>query len=132
MKIKVLFLFIFVFVQYLPSKCFSEEYKNLQFIDVNNPFINKIPVAIPEFIPLEKNEKILEITESSNDYLGYLLNFTSYFRVSDSGLKVDDIVGTKIDFLSWKKQGFEYLITAGLFMIKIQAFLTWSFVFMMF
>ncbi|MDY0359872.1 MAG: Tol-Pal system beta propeller repeat protein TolB [Desulforegulaceae bacterium] len=123
MKFKLILVYIFIFTVNMPFYSFSDEYKNLQFIDVNNPFINKIPIAIPEFIPLEKNEKISEIIETSNDYLGYLLSFTSYFRASDSSLNVDDIVGTKIDFQSWKKNGFEFLITAGLFYDKDTGFL---------
>ncbi|MCB9480491.1 MAG: PD40 domain-containing protein [Desulfobacteraceae bacterium] len=97
--------------------------QNLKFIDVNNPFINKIPVAVPEFIPLGNNEIISEISQDSNDYLGYLLDFTSYFRVSNSNLNIDNIVGTKIDFQEWKRKGFELLITAGLFYDKDTGFL---------
>jgi TolB protein len=121
MKNKYLICFLFL-LSFLPAQALSDEYSNLKFIDINNPFINKIPVAVPGFVPLEKNEKIEEILEKGSNYLGYLLDFTSYFRVSsDHG--INDIVGTKIAFPEWKKNGYELLVTTGVFYDKSTGFL---------
>ncbi|MGE4518173.1 MAG: hypothetical protein AB7E04_01530 [Desulfobacteraceae bacterium] len=121
MKNKYLICFLFL-LSFLPGQALSDEYSNLKFIDINNPFINKIPVAVPGFVPLEKNEKIEEILEKGSNYLGYLLDFTSYFRVSsDHG--INDIVGTKIAFHEWKKNAYELLVTTGVFYDKSTGFL---------
>ena len=123
MKIKKVIVFCLFFLIFFSGHTIAQDYSNLKFIDVNNPFINKIPIAVPDFIPLEKNEKIQEILDNGNNYLGYLFDFTSYFRVSDSEIKLKDIVGTKIDFSGWKKNGYELLITSGVFYDKSTGFL---------
>ncbi|MDY0131456.1 MAG: Tol-Pal system beta propeller repeat protein TolB [Desulforegulaceae bacterium] len=122
MNIRRLICFVFLLVS-LPLSGFSDEYRSLKFIDINNPFTNKIPIAVPEFVALEENEKINEILDKGSNYLGYLLNFTSYFRVSDSSVKIKEIVGTKIDFSGWKNKGYELLVSSGVFYDKNTGFL---------
>lgn len=106
------FVFISVFFAY---PVFAKDTKGLKFIDVNNPFINRIPISVPGFIPVENNESTAEIVKNGNEYLKYLLNFTSYFEISNENLELKDVVGSRINFDDFKKSGSELLISTGVY-----------------
>lgn len=116
LKKKLILNCVFVLSIVLFSRAgYCEKINDLKFIDVNNPFINRIPVAVPDFIAIEENQEVLNIMESGNEYLRGLLNFTSYFEVMEHIPKLEGVVSTRIDFKKWKKLQAELLISSAVY-----------------
>ncbi|PID77807.1 MAG: Tol-Pal system beta propeller repeat protein TolB [Deltaproteobacteria bacterium] len=115
-KFKIYFTVFFIIYLFFSCNAFCKNYKGLKFIDVNNPFINKIPVAVPEFIQIESNPELADIVVNGHKYLEYLLKFTSYFEIIEKNGKLAGVVGSRIDFDKWKKNGVELLVTSGVFL----------------
>ena len=90
------------------------------YIDISNPFLRKIPMAIPEFVGLDDNYPAESATlTGATEFLTNALLFTGYFQLIDRGayllspgekaLSMDEI-----NFTNWKSIGAETLITGGL------------------
>jgi len=102
----------------IPPFC-SAEY---DYIDINNPFLKKIPIAIPSFKTVTENpaEKRLSVTTSG--LLSETLEFTGYFKMLDHDAflfdpEKSDITALNTNFQNWTDIGAELLIT-GLLEIK--------------
>jgi TolB protein len=89
------------------------------YIDISNPFLRKIPLAVPLF----KNEggggEEIRLSTSSADLLSASLEFSGYFKVLDRGAFLfdpnkDGVLTPQINFSNWTVIGAELLIT-GLF-----------------
>lgn len=93
----------------------AKDFSSLKFIDINNPFKNRIPIAVPQFIPVEESEEINDIAKLTGKYLKDLLKFTSYFEVMDDPPKLKGVVSTRIDFNKWKLFDTELLVTSGIY-----------------
>jgi TolB protein len=92
------------------------------YIDITNPFIQKIPLAVPVFKAFEENETDLKIRREASDLLVETLEFTRYFQILDRVSFLADaenpaIIGPNIDFSAWTGIGAELLITGG-FLVK--------------
>lgn len=88
------------------------------YIDITNPFLRKIPIAIPQFKAFADTDADSQIRKEAADLLSETLDFTGYFTVLDRmGFLVDPqtsgIVGSDIDFTAWTGIGAELLITGG-------------------
>jgi TolB protein len=88
-----------------------------EFIEIN-PFIKKIPLAIPDFKPLETGQDSRETADEAAQLLAETLQFTGYFNILDKGAYLEDprasgISEASINFRSWTVIGAELLITGG-------------------
>ena len=100
--------------------CYAES-KNDQYdyIDISNPFLRKIPLAIPLFKNASESADETRLSTSSADLLSAGLEFTGYFKLLDRGAflfdpQKDGILSPEINFQNWTVVGAELLIT-GLF-----------------
>lgn len=89
------------------------------YIDISNPFLRKIPLAVPVFKPITGTDAENVLALSSADILASALAFSGYFKVMDRGaflIKPDDfgIVASKINFQNWTAIGAELLVTGGI------------------
>jgi len=87
-------------------------------IDITNPSIRKIPIAIPLFKPLAENADASAQSESAADLTAETLEFTGYFKIMDRGAFLEDprslgISGTSLNFRNWTVIGAELMVTGG-------------------
>ena len=85
------------------------------YVDISNPSLRKIPMAIPYF---KVEPYHAEISRSASDICSDTLNFTGYFTMVDrSSFPVSpqelDITGASLNFESWMNTSAELLITCG-------------------
>ena len=90
-----------------------------EYIDISNPFLRKIPLAIPLFKNETGTQEEKRLSESSADLLASSLEFTGYFKLLDRGAflfdpQKDGVLSPQINFANWTVIGSELLIT-GLF-----------------
>jgi TolB protein len=89
------------------------------YIDINNPFLRKIPIAIPIFSSLPDSNTKKPVLKKASDLLSETLEFTGYFKMLDQGAFLIDpdqppLITPKINFNDWVSIGAELLITGGL------------------
>jgi TolB protein len=85
------------------------------YVDISNPSLRKIPMAIPYF---RVEPYHAEISRNASDICSDTLNFTGYFRMVDRSTfpvnpQETDITGGTLNFESWMSTGAELLITCG-------------------
>jgi TolB protein len=88
-----------------------------EFIDIH-PFLKKIPLAIPDFKPLEADETTGQTAVEARDLTAETLAFTSYFKLIDPAAYLDDpktsgLTARSVNFRNWTIIGAELLITGG-------------------
>ncbi|MBW2660480.1 MAG: Tol-Pal system beta propeller repeat protein TolB [Deltaproteobacteria bacterium] len=89
------------------------------YIDINNPFLRKIPIAIPLFKTVSENFAEKRMSSKLSHLLSETLEFTGYFKILDQDAFLVDpeksgIIAPKINFQNWTGIGAELLITGGL------------------
>lgn len=89
------------------------------YIDITNPFLQKIPIAIPVFKAMSSTGKEDPASQELSDLLSETLGFTGYFKIQNRGAFLEDpresgIVASSINFRNWTGIGAELLITGGL------------------
>ena len=89
-----------------------------EFIEIN-PFLKKIPLAIPDFKPLSEGTPSQETSVEAAQLLAETLLFTGYFNVIDKGAYLEEpresgISEASINYRNWTVIGAELLITGGL------------------
>ncbi len=94
----------------------ADEY---DYIDISNPFLRKIPLAVPWFKNISGGSDLDELSVNLPDLLSETLEFTGYFKMLDRRAflmdsKNPDILATQINFRNWTAIGTELLITGGL------------------
>ena len=109
-----LFVSILLFSVILPNVVAAE----IKFIDITNPFLRKIPIAIPVFramsaLPYEQ-QQVAGIADQVSD----MLEFTGYFKIMDRGAFLYDaqktgITEKELNFGNWTTIGAELLVTGG-------------------
>lgn len=109
---------IFLLLFILPAHSFAE-YK---YIDISNPFLRKIPVAVPAFKHTQQDQKTATMAASASTLLSQYLEFTGYFKMSDPGAFLADpqtmeVTAQGIKFENWTAIGAELLVT-GVFSIQ--------------
>ena len=103
-----------------PVFCFAQSDKDqYEYIDISNPFLRKIPLAVPLFKNENETEEEKRLSNSSAELLAASLEFTGYFKLLDRGAflfdpQKDGILTPQINFANWTVIGAELLIT-GLF-----------------
>lgn len=88
-----------------------------EYIEIN-PFLKKIPLAIPDFKPLADGAPSRETSDEAARLLAETLLFTGYFTILDKGAFLEDprssgITDASISFRNWTVIGAELLITGG-------------------
>ena len=94
----------------------AEEY---DYIDISNPFLHKIPLAVPWFKNISGQPDMEALSNELPDLLAETLAFTGYFKILDRQAflmdpKNPDIIATHINFRNWTAIGAEVLITGGI------------------
>ena len=88
------------------------------YIDISNPFIRKIPLAVPQFKMISEDAAEQELSQQAAHLISETLEFTGYFKLLDQGAFLADplnpsIVAANINFRNWTGIGAELLITGG-------------------
>jgi TolB protein len=110
-------IFLLAMVCFLTNPAFCRaEY---DYIDINNPFLKKIPVAIPLFKTMDKSLSEKRLSVEASNLLSETLGFTGYFKTLDrDAFLVDpeqsDTTPLNINFQNWTSIGAELLITGYL------------------
>ena len=103
-----------------PVFCWAQsEADQYEYIDISNPFLRKIPLAVPYFKNASGSEEEVRLSKSSAELLASSLEFTGYFKLMDRGAFLfdpdkDGVLTPQINFANWTVIGAELLIT-GLF-----------------
>jgi TolB protein len=92
---------------------------NITYIDLTNPFLRKIPIAVPKFRAMTPAESELALVSGIADQVSEMLEFTGYFKILDRGAFLYDpqktgIVREDLNFANWKTVGSELVITGGI------------------
>ncbi|MCU0604827.1 MAG: Tol-Pal system beta propeller repeat protein TolB [Desulfobacterales bacterium] len=100
----------------LPCTAQGESY---QYIDIRNPFLRKIPLAVPLFKNQSGGPREEDNARKAADFMASSLDFTGYFKILDRAAFLFDpqksgVGATDINFQNWTVVGAELLIT-GLF-----------------
>jgi TolB protein len=93
--------------------------ESYQYIDIRNPFLRKIPLAVPYFKNITGGAREDESSRKATDFMASSLDFTGYFKILDRGAFLFDpqksaMAVSEINFQNWKLVGAELLIT-GMF-----------------
>ena len=90
-----------------------------EYINISNPFLNKIPLAVPLFRPMAESGAEGKMAGDASLLLADTLEFTGFFKVLDRGSFLEDpskkgIVSSQLNFRNWRTIGAELLITGGI------------------
>lgn len=99
---------------FLPALCGAD----IKYIDLTNPFLRKVPMAVPVFKALTPSEAETPLTGAVADQVAEMLDFTGFFKLLDRGSFLYDprtggITQTDLNFGNWTTVGAELLITGG-------------------
>ncbi|MBI5592719.1 MAG: Tol-Pal system beta propeller repeat protein TolB [Deltaproteobacteria bacterium] len=87
------------------------------YIDINNPLLKKVPIAIPLFKPVTGNASEQETAQTGANMLAETLSFTGYFKILDRGSFLVDAQKADVAapvFKGWTSVGAELLVTGGI------------------
>jgi len=90
-----------------------------EYIDISNPFLRKIPLAVPWFKMTSGHAAEHEYARKAAGLISETLEFTGYFKILDQGAFLTDplnpaIISANINFRNWTGIGAELLITGGI------------------
>jgi len=105
-----------VFVLFMTGTAFCAQ--SYDYIDITNPFLRKIPVAVPVFKSMTPSAQETEICEEASALMSETLEFTGYFKMINRGAFLEDpatmgIIKENIQFKNWTVIGAEFLVTGG-------------------
>lgn len=106
-----------------PIACLAQsDADQYEYIDISNPFLRKIPLAVPLFKNATGTGEEERLSNSSAQLLASSLAFTGYFKILDRGAFLfdptkDGVLTPQINFANWTVIGAELLIT-GLFEVS--------------
>ena len=91
----------------------------IKYFDLTNPYLRKIPMAIPVFRAMTASAQEREQIGPFADSLQEMLDFSGYFKMLDRGSFLYDpqtsgITEKDLNFANWTAVGAEMLITGGL------------------
>jgi len=91
----------------------------LQFIDITNPFLKKIPLAIPVFATMPEDGASSQQGLECTTIMSEALEFTSYFKILDRAAFLVNpgqagVTASQINFSNWTAIGAELLITGAM------------------
>ncbi len=113
------YMFAAVFLLMPVSACFAQ----YDYIKISNPFLHKIPIAVPMFKPLSESQVARETADRYAVVMSDALEFTRYFTLIDRDAFIDrprqtGITLHDINFKNWRDIGAEYLVTGGVSVVK--------------
>ena len=97
--------------------CFAQsEQDQYEYIDIRNPFLRKIPLAVPLFKNDNEDASARRFSDSSANLLASSLEFTGYFKLLDRSAflfdpQKDGVLTPQINYSNWTVIGAELLIT---------------------
>jgi len=100
--------------------CFAHESKSdIKYFDLTNPFLRKIPMAVPAFRAMTASPDESAQVATFADKLQEMLEFSGYFKMLDRASFLYDpqasgITQKELNFANWTAVGAELLITGGL------------------
>ncbi len=106
-----------------PILCLAQsEADQYEYIDISNPFLRKIPLAVPLFKNVAGTGEEARLSKSSSELLSSSLAYTGYFKILDRGAFLFDpskegVLTPEINFANWTVIGAELLVT-GLFEVS--------------
>ena len=114
LRVKKIFLIAIAFFLIGPALCRAE----YDYINISNPFLRKIPIAVPVFKAVSGSPGEMEVSEKASGLLSQALDYTRYFKIlSHDTYIVDqnkfDIIAPNINFQNWTSVGAELLVTGG-------------------
>jgi TolB protein len=106
--------FLIAAVLFAPAPAGAQ--RDYEYIDISNPFLRKIPVAIPDFASGNGDPGELQSAEKAGRVLSETLDFTGYFKIIDPGAYLEDprktgVTAEEIKFRNWTVIGAEMLVT---------------------
>ncbi len=109
--------FFFGLALILVAAC-SAQAADYDYVEINNPFLRKIPTAVPVFKAVTSGVAEKTIATEAADLLSELLEFTGYFKMLDRSAFLSDpadanVVAADIQFNNWSGIGAELLVTGG-------------------
>lgn len=118
----ILFIAFGVFLMAPMSAPAQSEADQYDYIDISNPFLRKIPLAVPRFKNVTGSVQEIQLSEASSELLAASLDFTGYFKILDRQIFLfdpakDGVMTPQINFANWTVIGAELLIT-GLFEVS--------------
>ncbi len=92
---------------------------DIKYFDLKNPFLRKIPMAVPVFRAMTANSQEREQVVPFADSIEQLLDFSGYFKMLDRASFLYDaqnsgITEKELNFANWTAVGAELLITGGI------------------
>lgn len=92
--------------------CFQSYGSEYEYIEIKNPYLNKIPIGIPA--SLMKSEGKLVKESSVSNILSKTLEFTNYFKIDRMEKQsIKGIVISDLNFKELRSKGYELFITCG-------------------
>lgn len=83
-----------------------------EYIEIKNPYLNKIPIGIPD--SFLKSEGKMKKDNSVSNLLSKTLDFTNYFKIDKMEKQsIDGIVISDLNFKDLRSKGYELFITCG-------------------
>ena len=100
---------------FIPLICFA----GYDYIEITDPFLKKIPIAIPFFKTFTDGRAEDETSTTASDLLADSLEFTGYFKLLNRDAFLEDprkagITQPAVKFRNWTAIGAELLITGGI------------------
>jgi TolB protein len=91
----------------------------IDYIDISNPFLRKIPIAIPVFKFTPETSPSKNVANDMTQVLSDTLEFTGYFKMLNEKSFLEDlqstgITGSSLNFKTWRAIGAEFLVTGGI------------------
>lgn len=104
---------------FLISLLLSDGWAATEYIDINNPFYRKIPIAVPYFKAQSEDQNTRQLSRKSSQLLADTLKFTGFFKILDPAGFLENpqktgITPPYVQFKNWTAVGAELLITGGL------------------
>ena len=113
-RMKILHVIAIATLLIFPGLCQAE----YDYIDITNPFLRKIPLAVPFFKNMSSDDATVQLSRKASDLLAETLEFTGYFKIIDRDAFLvtpeTDIASPFVNFPNWTGIGAELLITGGL------------------
>jgi TolB protein len=99
--------------------------QSYDYIDITNPFLRKIPMAVPVFRSMTPTIQETAFSESASTLLSETLDFTGYFKLIDRGAFLEKpdasgLIAPNIQFKNWTMVGAELLVTGGVLIVNDQ------------
>ncbi|MCG6972298.1 MAG: Tol-Pal system beta propeller repeat protein TolB [Desulfobacterales bacterium] len=87
------------------------------YIDITNPFLKKIPIAVPFFKPISTDTATDQLSKKASDLLAETLAFTGYFEILNRKAFLigpgSDAAVANVNFHNWTSIGAELLVTGA-------------------